>query len=156
MFLSLFCNRGCGRRLARGVPSEGTQEDSASRPPCRSGQRRGRKGGGCLPLWPPKTSSVILTSKLMSAGACELITTTTNSSSHVHTCSYRRGALLNALGLKLVAQTVKNLPAMQETWGFNPWVEKSPLEKGMATHSSVLAWRIPWTEAIVHGVTESD
>ena len=45
----------------------------------------------------------------------------------------------------LVAQTVKNLPAMQETQ-----VEfmgcKDPLEKGMATHSSVLAWRIPWTE----------
>ena len=29
---------------------------------------------------------------------------------------------------------------------FNPWVEKSPLEKGMATHFSILAWRIPWTE----------
>ena len=29
---------------------------------------------------------------------------------------------------------------------FNPWVGKSPLEKGMATHSSVLVWRIPWTE----------
>ena len=30
--------------------------------------------------------------------------------------------------------------------GFNPWVGKIPLEKGMATHSSVHAWRIPWTE----------
>ena len=30
--------------------------------------------------------------------------------------------------------------------GFNPWVGKFPLEKGMATHSSILAWRIPWTE----------
>ena len=29
---------------------------------------------------------------------------------------------------------------------FNPWVRKIPLEKGMATHSSILAWRIPWTE----------
>ena len=36
---------------------------------------------------------------------------------------------------------VKNLPAMQETWG-----SEDPLEKGMATHSSILAWRIPWTE----------
>ena len=45
----------------------------------------------------------------------------------------------------LVAQLAKNLPAMQETW-FNPWVGKIPLEKGMATHSSILAWRIPWTE----------
>ena len=33
---------------------------------------------------------------------------------------------------------------------------EDPLEKGMATHSSTLAWRIPWTEATVHGVTESD
>ena len=44
-----------------------------------------------------------------------------------------------------MAQTVKNLPAMQETW-----VQflgcKDPLEKGMASHSSILAWRIPWTE----------
>ena len=45
-----------------------------------------------------------------------------------------------------VAQTVKNLSAMQETWvQFLGW--KDPLEKGMATHSSILAWRIPRTEA---------
>ena len=31
--------------------------------------------------------------------------------------------------------------------GFNPWVGKIPLEEGMATHSSILAWRIPWTES---------
>ena len=43
----------------------------------------------------------------------------------------------------LVVQTVKNLPAMQET-RFNPWVRKIPWEKEMATHSSILAWRIPW------------
>ena len=43
----------------------------------------------------------------------------------------------------LVAQMVKNLPAMQETLGFDPWVGKIPLEEGMATHSSILAWRIP-------------
>ena len=40
---------------------------------------------------------------------------------------------------------VKNLPAMQETWVRSLGMEGS-LEKGMATHSSVLAWRIPWTE----------
>ena len=40
---------------------------------------------------------------------------------------------------------VKNLPAMQNTWVQSlSWVD--PLEKGMATHSSILAWRIPWTE----------
>ena len=46
---------------------------------------------------------------------------------------------------QLVAQTVKNLPAMQETWVQSlDW--EDPLEKGIASHSSVLAWRIPWTE----------
>ena len=42
----------------------------------------------------------------------------------------------------LVVQSVKNLPAKQETW-LDPWVGKSPLEKEMATHVSILAWRIP-------------
>ena len=42
----------------------------------------------------------------------------------------------------LVAQVVKNLPAMQETWVQSLGWE-DPLEKGMATHSSILAWRIP-------------
>ena len=40
---------------------------------------------------------------------------------------------------------VKNLPAVQETWVQSLGWE-DPLEKGMATHSSILAWRIPWTE----------
>ena len=44
-----------------------------------------------------------------------------------------------------MAQVVKNLPAMQETWVQSLGWE-DPLEKGMATHSSILAWRIPWTE----------
>ena len=47
--------------------------------------------------------------------------------------------------VSLVAQRVKNPPAMQETWvRFPGW--EDPLEKGMATHSSILAWRITWTE----------
>ena len=45
----------------------------------------------------------------------------------------------------LVAQTVKHLPAMWETWVRSLGWE-DPLEEGMATHSSILAWRIPWTE----------
>ena len=49
----------------------------------------------------------------------------------------------------LVAQLVKNPPAMWEP-GFDP-----RLEKGKDTHSSILAWRIPWTVCIVHGVTKS-
>ena len=45
----------------------------------------------------------------------------------------------------LVAQTIKNLPAVRETQTRSPGQE-DPLEKGTATHSSILAWRIPWTE----------
>ena len=57
-----------------------------------------------------------------------------------------------------MAQTVKNLPAMQETWVRSLGGE-DPLEKGIATHSSILAWRIPmdrgaW-QATVHGVAKS-
>ena len=59
----------------------------------------------------------------------------------------------------MVAQTVKNLPAMQETWVFSPWVGKIPLEEDMVTHSSILAWTVPidrgvW-QATVHSVTKS-
>ena len=49
----------------------------------------------------------------------------------------------------LVAQLVKNLAAMQETWILSLGWE-DPLEKGTATHSSILVWRIPW------GCKESD
>ena len=45
----------------------------------------------------------------------------------------------------LVAQIVKNQPAVQETWVLSLGLE-DPLEKRMATHSSILAWRISWTE----------
>ena len=54
---------------------------------------------------------------------------------------YRAAVLLYSL----VGQTVKRLPAMRETRvRFLGW--EDPLEKGMATPSSILAWRIPWTE----------
>ena len=58
----------------------------------------------------------------------------------------------------LVAQMVKNTPAMQETWvRFLGW--EDPLKEGMATHCSILAWRIPMDRgawhATVHGVTKS-
>ena len=45
----------------------------------------------------------------------------------------------------LLTQLVKNLPAMQETW-VRFLGQEDPLEKEMATHSSILAWRIPWRE----------
>ena len=45
----------------------------------------------------------------------------------------------------MVAQRVKHLPAMRETWVLSLGQE-DPLDKGMAIHSSTLAWKIPWTE----------
>ena len=58
----------------------------------------------------------------------------------------------------LVAQMVKNLPAVQETW-VQSLVWEDALEEGMGTHSSILAWRIPMVRgawrATVHGVAES-
>ena len=53
----------------------------------------------------------------------------------------------NGLGRRasLVAQMVKSLPAVQET-GIQSLGWEDPLEKEMATHSSILAWKIPWTE----------
>ena len=58
----------------------------------------------------------------------------------------------------LVAQMVKNMPAMWETWVRSLGWE-DPLEEGMATHSSILAWRMPMDRgtwrATVHGVAES-
>ena len=50
-------------------------------------------------------------------------------------------------GASLVAQMVKYLPAMQETWLWSLGRE-DPLKKGMATYSSILAWRIPWTKEL--------
>ena len=47
----------------------------------------------------------------------------------------------------LVAQMVKNLPAIQETWVQSLCWEDS-LKKGIASHSSILAWRVPWTEGL--------
>ena len=49
------------------------------------------------------------------------------------------------IGASLVAQMVKNLPAVQETQ-VQSLGQEDPLEKGMATYSSVLAWKIPWTQ----------
>ena len=47
----------------------------------------------------------------------------------------------------LVAQTVNNLPAMQETW-VRPLGQEDHLEKEIAAHSSILAWEVPWTEEL--------
>ena len=61
------------------------------------------------------------------------------------------GCPLQDSWVSLVAQLVKNRPAMRETWVRSLGWE-DPLEKGKATHSSILAWRIPWTR----GCKESD
>ena len=68
------------------------------------------------------------------------------------------GNPLQYSGASLMTQTVKNPPAMQETWVQSlSW--KDPLEEGMATHFSILAWRIPMDRrawrATVHGATKS-
>ena len=63
-------------------------------------------------------------------------------------CSSSAGShfsLICSLGPSVLAQMVKNLPAMQDT-RVQSLGREDPLEKGMATHSSILAWRIPWTE----------
>ena len=49
------------------------------------------------------------------------------------------------MGISLVAQMVKNPPVMQDTW-VQSLGQEDPLEKEMTTHSSILAWKIPWTE----------
>ena len=56
-----------------------------------------------------------------------------------------KGYPLQYFGATLVSQMVKNSPAMYETWVQTLGWE-DPLEKRMATHSSILSWRIPWTE----------
>ena len=77
---------------------------------------------------------------------------TTSASSGMHSlCNFSQVGkaliwqLLCVLRASLVAQMVRHLPAMQETWVRSLGWE-DPLEKGMATHSSILAWKIPWTE----------
>ena len=52
---------------------------------------------------------------------------------------------IHLVAASLMVQMITNLPAMQETW-VRPLGQEDPLEKGMATHSSILAWRISWTE----------
>ena len=59
--------------------------------------------------------------------------------------SFPRSSLLHTAGTSPGAQMVNNLPAMWETW-VRSLGQEDPLEKAMAIHSSILAWRIPWTE----------
>ena len=61
------------------------------------------------------------------------------------TTTHNNYTLFLTVQSSLVAQIVKNLPAMQETW-VQSLGQEDPLEMGMVTHSSILAWRISWTE----------
>ena len=69
-------------------------------------------------------------------------------STHTYLCMHKythRNMALDAFkGASLVAQLVKNPPAVRETWVWSLGWE-DPLEKGTTTHSNILAWRIPWT-----------
>ena len=71
---------------------------------------------------------------------------------------HKKGMFAFRMEYSLLAQMVKNLPAMRETWVQSLGWE-DPLEEGMATHSSILVWRIPMDKgawrATVHGVAES-
>ena len=64
---------------------------------------------------------------------------------HTHTDIYMRVCVFTLYWALVVAQMVKNSPALKETWVRSLCLEDS-LEKGMATHSSIRAWKIPWTE----------
>ena len=57
----------------------------------------------------------------------------------------KTASLMSPYWASLVAQSITNLPAMQDTW-VRFLGQEDPLEKEMADHSSILAWRIPWTE----------
>ena len=63
----------------------------------------------------------------------------------LHSAEEHGGFTTEEDNASLVAQLVKNLPAVQETW-VRSLGQEDPLEKGMAAHSSIFSWRMPWTE----------
>ena len=79
-------------------------------------------------------------------------------SSDTQPCLQEEGIQFITVWASLVAQMVKDPPAMQETW-IRSLSWEDPLEEGMATYSSILAWRMPMDRgawwATVHGVTKS-
>ena len=91
-----------------------------------------------------------MTPKIVKSSLEEVDTLRTKASKpHLVFSSNKRVVYLHEIrtgkkGVSLVAQLVKNLPTMWETW-VQSLVWEDPLEKEKATHSSILAWRIPWT-----------
>ena len=70
---------------------------------------------------------------------------TWNLNNNLYLIIYKNNIMLLYYWASLVAQLVKNVPAVQETW-VRSLVWEDPLEKKMVTHSSILAWKISWTE----------
>ena len=136
----------CEDCSVRGEGDPGQQAASKSVRPCR-----GEGGDPTINTWPtPSWSAESHLRKASShGGQCGY----SNFSDTLNLCSWQRSAWAS-----LVAQMVKNPPAMQETqvWSLG---REDPLEKEMATHSSILARRIPWTEEPggpqFHGVAKS-
>ena len=67
---------------------------------------------------------------------------------------HKKGMFAFRMEYSLLAQMVKNLPAMRETWVQSLGWE-DPLEEGMATHSSILVWRIPMDRGAIHRVSKN-
>ena len=131
--------------------------------------------GDSLPLAPPGKPVVLssyLLKKIYISGSVHIAQESRNISTSwpmiCKTCSFFPSRLIFNLSFdlsrsnliiwaSLMSQMVKNLPAMQKIC-IQPLGQEDPLEKGMATHSSILAWTIRWTgawQATVHGVTKS-
>ena len=115
--------------------------------------RRGSQYSYCLKVFAARKQNFFSRASICChAQLCQSIQTVQNmhSSSRdqpqfIHLCTPGNNPLFSTKLASRVAQTVKNLPAMQETW-VQVLGREDPLEEEMATHSSILAWRIPWTE----------
>ena len=88
--------------------------------------------------------SIFLSIRIFSSGSAFLIRWSKHWSVLISPNEYL-GLISFEIWASLVAQTVKRLPTMQETW-IRTLGQEDPLEKKIATHSSILDWKIPWTE----------
>ena len=93
---------------------------------------------------PPIENSVGRGSRRRTCFALQTALVSPNKASHHH-LTWCFNCILSNNSRYLLAQTVEPLPAMQETW-VRSLGREDPLEKEMATHSSILAWRIPWRD----------
>ena len=93
----------------------------------------------------PLSPSALTSQRLSIEWAGDESTVVHNKKIFTNPCFWKWNRGENCMLASLEVQVEKNLPAMQETWVWSLGQE-DPLEKGMATHSSILAWRILWTE----------